>query len=168
MRDFHAWPGITGLWILHSSFHLLPSSSRGRFAASQAVWRRYGGGPGALRRRYAVARRRLTVSFQDSRLLLASGFDVPRWTFDVRCSPPLQIRLVSSRCRITSCSANGSRIQTALPPGSPAPAGAVVQSGGASGRLAAQAATLGRPHRLRPRRPDQGCSILPIVKRNGK
>src|ERR1035438_6451015 len=43
MREFHAWPGITGLWILHSSFHLLPSSSRGRFAASQAVWGQYGG-----------------------------------------------------------------------------------------------------------------------------
>jgi hypothetical protein len=51
MRDFHARSGITGLWILHSSFHLLPSSSRGRFAASQAVWGRYGGGMGAMWRR---------------------------------------------------------------------------------------------------------------------
>jgi hypothetical protein len=30
--------------ILHSPFDLLPSSSQGRFAASQAVWWRYGGG----------------------------------------------------------------------------------------------------------------------------
>jgi hypothetical protein len=44
MRDFHAWPGTTGLRILHSPFDLLPSSSQGRFAASQAVWGRYGGG----------------------------------------------------------------------------------------------------------------------------
>ena len=48
MRDFHAWPGITGLWILHSSFHRLPPSSRGRLAASHAVWERYGGSVGAM------------------------------------------------------------------------------------------------------------------------
>ena len=49
MRDFHAWPGTTGLRILHSPFDLLPSSSQGRFAASQAVWGRYRGGMGAAR-----------------------------------------------------------------------------------------------------------------------
>ena len=51
MRDFHAWPGITGsaFCILHSAFFILPSSPRGRFAASQAVWGRYGGGMGAVR-----------------------------------------------------------------------------------------------------------------------
>ncbi len=47
MRDFHAWPGTTGLRILHSSLDILPSSSGGRFAASQAVWGRYGVGMGA-------------------------------------------------------------------------------------------------------------------------
>ena len=44
MRDLHAWPGATDLCILHSSFDLLPSPSPGRFAASQVVWGRYGGG----------------------------------------------------------------------------------------------------------------------------
>ena len=50
MRDLHAWPGATGLCILHSSFDLLPSPSPGRFAASQVVWGRYGGGMGAALR----------------------------------------------------------------------------------------------------------------------
>ena len=51
MRDFHAWPGITGLWILHSSFYLLPSSPRGALCSKPggmgAVWGRCGVGLGA-------------------------------------------------------------------------------------------------------------------------
>ena len=45
MRDFHAWPGITGsaFFILHSSFCLRPPGG----ALQQA--RRYGGGMGAVR-----------------------------------------------------------------------------------------------------------------------
>ena len=70
---------------------------------------------------------------------------------DVGCSG-----LASSRPRLVCPPANGSRIQTALPPGSPALAGAVVQPPGANERLAAQTPALGRPHRFRPRRPFQG------------
>ena len=51
---------------------------------------------------------------------------------------------------------NGCRIQTALPPGSPAPAGAVLQPAGANGRLAAQTPTLGGPHHYWLRRPILG------------
>jgi hypothetical protein len=73
--------------------------------------------------------------------------------------------LVSSRRRIFCPPANGSRNQTALPPGSHPPAGAVLQPAGARGGLAAQTPALGRPQRFRPRgrvqgnRSASGCAI---------
>ena len=104
------------------------------------------------------------------------------WLLDVRCSmfdsqsdrapvfSAAEKRLVSSRQRIPCRPANGCRIQTALPPGGPAPAGAVAQFAGANGGLAAQTPALGRAHHLRPRGRFQGnraaqahtdCSALP-------
>jgi hypothetical protein len=56
---------------------------------------------------------------------------------------PAEIALVSARHRITCPSANGGRIQTAPPLGSPAPAGAVIQFAGPNGGLAAQTPALG-------------------------
>ena len=62
-----------------------------------------------------------------------SRFGLGCWMLDVRCwmfrppPPSTGFRLVSPRPRLSCPPANGSRIQTALSPGSPAPAGAVVQ-----------------------------------------
>ena len=84
-----------------------------------------------------------------------SMLDVGCWMLDV------QSAWFSPSSRIPCPPVNGCRIQSALPPGSPAPAGAVVQPPGANVRLAAQTPALGRPHHFWPRRPVQGnCSEI--------
>jgi hypothetical protein len=87
------------------------------------------------------------VTYHASRITFHYWFEARCWLLDVQSS------WFSSAACISCPPANGCRIQTALPPGSAAPAGKVVQPAGANERLAVQTPALGHPHRFRPRLP---------------
>src|ERR1019366_1140691 len=81
---------------------------------------------------------------------------VPNSFQDLTVPSLTRILLAFPHPRLSSPPANGCRVQTALPPGGSAPAGAVVPPARANRRLAAQAGTLGGADSFRPRRSVQG------------